>query len=132
MKKFLILVCVMITCIGLSAAVNTDLDEAVVLKQAEKATLENYPDAHFVLLDDLIVAEYQEDGTAKTTDDYYVKMLDQDGVQSYNNLQLWYSTNYGKAEFLTIEIVDENGDKRKVDISKNFSDRPGFSRDEHI
>ncbi len=123
MKKFLILVCVMITCIGLSAAVNTDLDEAVVLKQAEKATLENYPDAHFVLLDDLIVAEYQEDGTAKTTDDYYVKMLDQDGVQSYNNLQLWYSTNYGKAEFLTIEIVDENGDKRKVDISKNFSDQ---------
>lgn len=55
------------------------LDLSALQKAAERVTLEAYPDADDVLLDDYVLTTYEKDGKAVTWDDWGSKILTEKG-----------------------------------------------------
>lgn len=94
-----------------------------VLKLAKRATKDNYPNAHFVLVDEERIVEYQDDGQYIYEDEYYVKILDERGKESQRLLTLYYSKDYENAGFEFVKIYKPNGKVVKIDIEANIQDK---------
>lgn len=87
-----------------------------LLKMAESATIEKYPDADVVLIDDMIQVEYQADGTSETWDDTAIKILTEKGKRENLTLTLNFNTFYGTSEFTRVQIIKPDGTANDIDI----------------
>ncbi len=92
--------------------------EAITL-QAAKATVDRYPDADQVLLDDYIQVEYAADGTSQTWDDTAIKILTEKGKRANRVQSLRFNISYGTNYFTKVEIIKPDGTVVPVDVQAN-------------
>ncbi len=92
-------------------------EAAAVLTAAGTVTREAYPDADDVLVDDLIVTVYEPDGTSRTWDDTYLKILTERGRRERSTLALAYTLPYGTAAFAAVEVFKPDGTRLPVDVA---------------
>ncbi len=90
-----------------------------IVAQAASATVEKYPDADDVLIDDFIQVEYQPDGTAETWDDTAIKVLTEKGKRDNRTLTLHFNTSYGTNYFTKVEIIKPDGTVIAIDPEAN-------------
>jgi transglutaminase-like putative cysteine protease len=86
-----------------------------ILKRAQLATLEKYPDSDQVLIDDFIQVQYQADGTSETWDDTALKVLTEKGKRANRTLSLHFDTAYGTNYFSTVQILKADGRIIEID-----------------
>ena len=89
---------------------------------ADDITVEKYPDADVVLVDERIETVYQADGTYVTTEEDWKKALTERGRRSLSSLSIGYSLRYGKGEILLVEIIDADGKVRAVDFASTLKE----------
>ena len=102
------------------------LDRAAVVQAARAVTRDNYPNADDVLVDDLIRARYQADGTAICTDDTFTKVLTEKGRREGETLSFHFTIPYDRIEVLLVEVVKPDGAVVPVDVkaqSRVMTDR---------
>ena len=90
---------------------------------ADDITVEKYPDADVVLVDERVETVYQADGTYVTTEEDWKKALTERGRRSLSSLSIDYSLRYGKGEILLVEIIDAEGKARAVDFASTLKDK---------
>ena len=95
-------------------------DLASVVKAAAKATVERFPDADSVIVDDRIHTRFEPDGSDVTWDDEWVKVLTEKGRRAYASVSLDFNERYGDAGIFCVEIVGTNGVARAVDFAKTL------------
>ncbi len=89
---------------------------------ADDITVEKYPDADVVLVDERVDTVYQADGTYVTTEEDWKKALTERGRRSLSSLSIGYSLRYGKGEILLVEIIDAEGKVRAVDFAETLKE----------
>ncbi|MCR5838680.1 MAG: DUF3857 domain-containing protein, partial [Kiritimatiellae bacterium] len=89
---------------------------------ADDITVEKYPDADVVLVDERIETVYQADGTYVTTEEDWKKALTERGRRSLSSLSIGYSLRYGRGEILLVEIIDAEGKARAVDFASTLKE----------
>jgi transglutaminase-like putative cysteine protease len=99
------------------------IDISKVLKASKKANRKNYPNAHFVLVDEEKIVEYEDNGEYSYEDEYYVKVLDEKGKDYNRILSLYYDKNYETAGFEFVKLIKSNGEIVKIDIKNNIQDK---------
>jgi transglutaminase-like putative cysteine protease len=83
---------------------------------AESATLERYPDADTVLVEDGLRLSYKADGSYRYTSETAVKILTEKGRQSQSTVTIGYDAAYGTTRFQTAEIIKPNGTVQPIDL----------------
>lgn len=102
-------------------AFSIDIDD--VFRTGKKVTRQNYPNAHFVLIDEEKIVDYQDGGTYSYEDEYYIKVLDEKGKEAQRILSLFYDKNYETAGFDYVKLIKANGQITKIDIENNIQDK---------
>ena len=106
------------------------LDREAVIEVAREVTREKYPNADDVLMDDLIRARFQADGTSIRTDDTFVKVLTEKGRRENQTLSFHFTIPYSRVEVPVVEIVKSDGTVVPVDVkaqSRVMTDRSQMS-----
>ncbi len=88
-----------------------------LVKQADVATTEKYPDSDDVLLDDFIQTEYQIDGTSETWNDTAIKILTEKGKRDNRSLMLSFNISYGTSAFTKVQVIKPDGAVNEIDIA---------------
>lgn len=89
------------------------------LKNAQKATLQKYPDADSVILADCEKNVCNKDGTYKMWHEVYEKVLTEKGKREGKTISFDYTLPYETVEIKLVEIIKPDGRKITVDIAKN-------------
>ena len=97
------------------AALNTE----ELRQQAKNITVQAYPDADTVLLNDITHVTYQPDGTSQTHSDTAIKILTEKGKRSQRTLTLSFNISYGTNYFTRVERITPQGDIVPIDLSAN-------------
>ena len=95
---------------------------AALSSVADEITVEKYPDADAVFVDERVETVYQADGTFVKTQEEWVKALTERGRRQLSTYSIDYSLRYGKGEILLVEIIDADGNVRKVDFKKTLKE----------
>ncbi|UDQ98976.1 DUF3857 domain-containing protein [Lentisphaerota bacterium WC36G] len=98
------------------------IDRQKVIKSAQDATKNKYPNADYVLLDDYEYIYYTTEGTSYNSDEVYVKILTEKGLRQNKILQIGYSASYSEVEVSAINVIKPNGQVINIDIAKNSKD----------
>ena len=85
-------------------------------------TKERFPDADAVVLDTRIRTSYNPDGSYRTEDESWVKILTEKGRREESSLSMHYSRRYGTAGVLYVGAIGEDGVEREIDVSATTSD----------
>ena len=88
----------------------------------EEITLERYPDADVVLVNDSSCVKYHADGTSEETSESWTKILTEKGRREESTFSLSYSKRYGEAEILYVGAIGEDGVEREIDVSATTSE----------
>ncbi len=94
------------------------LDRKAVLDAAARATLETYPNADLVHIDDFTVCEYKPDGTGVSWSDSYTKVLTEKGRREEQEISFRFTLPYGRTTVTLLEVVKPNGTATTIDIAK--------------
>lgn len=97
------------------AALNTE----ELRHQATDVTIQAYPDADTVLLNDITHVTYQPDGTSQTQSDTAIKILTEKGKRNQRTLSLRFNISYGTNYFTRVERITPQGDIIPIDITAN-------------
>lgn len=92
------------------------LDMDSVMLDAKDATLNAYPDADEVMLNDVIVTSYTPDGRSVSWDDTAIKVLTEKGRRENRVLTLYFNQTYSRESFEMLHVIDANGVKRVLDV----------------
>ena len=92
------------------------LDRDAVILSGQAVTVEAYPNADDVLVDDHIRVDYQSDGTSVRWDDTVMKVLSEAGKRNYQSLSFYYMLPYSTAEATLVEVIKPDGTVVPVDI----------------
>ncbi|MGI6494602.1 MAG: DUF3857 domain-containing protein [Kiritimatiellia bacterium] len=95
------------------------LDRDAVAASAAEVTVERYPDADDVLVDDLVRERYLPDGTALMLDDEYYKVLTEKGRREHLTRHFGFNVVYGTAIVARAEILKPDGRCIPVDLDRN-------------
>jgi transglutaminase-like putative cysteine protease len=119
MKKRILMLLLLCGALNL-AAVETGSFPSVadLLRVAEPATLQLYPDADTVLVEDIVLLSYQADGSCAYTNDVAVKILTEKGREEENTVTIGYDAAYGSTRFLRAEVIKPDGTAVPVDLEK--------------
>ena len=101
------------------------LDREAVMESAGQVSLEVYPNADEVIVDDFIRAVYEKDGTAVELDDSYTKVLTEKGKRDNQSQSYHFTIPYDEIEVAVLEIIKPDGRVEKVDVagqSKEMTD----------
>ena len=88
----------------------------------EPITVERFPDADTVLVDECEKVRYNPDGTYETTDESWTKILTERGRRSESTVRLDYTKRYGEAKIVYVGAIDGQGVEREIDISGNLNE----------
>ena len=97
------------------AALNTE----ELRQQATDITVQAYPDADTVLLNDITHVTYQPDGTSQTHTDTAIKILTEKGKRNNRTLSLSFNISYGTNYFTHVERISPEGEIIPIDIASN-------------
>ena len=89
-----------------------------LIQSAAAATVETYPDADTVLVDDDTHLTYQADGSYQYTSKTVIKILTEKGRQSESTVSIGYDAAYGTTRFTAAEIVKPDGTILPIDLEK--------------
>jgi hypothetical protein len=81
------------------------LNETAIRQAAADATLQKYPDADTILLDEEARLEYQPDGSYVQICDTAKKIMTLAGVESSRELQSYYDAKYSRAKISLVQIL---------------------------
>ena len=95
---------------------------AAIAFGAEEVTVERFPDADAVLVNEVERVEYQPDGTSETWVESWTKVLTEKGRREESVTTLDYSKRYGEGQIVSVGIVGVDGVERTVDVSKTTKD----------
>ena len=84
---------------------------------ADDITLERFPDADAVLVNNIRDAEYFPDGTYRERGENWVKVLTEKGRRDESEISMAYSSRYGAAKIISVGVIGPDGVERPVDIS---------------
>ena len=90
--------------------------------RADEVTLEKYPDADCVVMDQVEYTKYNADGTYEATNESWVKVLTEKGRREESNLTLHYNRRYGKAQIEFVGVIDEAGNEREIDFRQTMKE----------
>ena len=93
------------------------LERAAVINDARAITPQAYPNAEDVLVNDLIRARYNPDGTSVTTDDTYTKVLTEKGRRENQSLSFHFTIPYSRVTVTLVEVIKPDGAIIPVDIA---------------
>jgi len=93
------------------------LDRSAVVNTSGLATVEIYPDADEVLLDDTMLIRYKADGTFLIWDDEFIKVLTEKGKRDNLTMSLHFNQAYEKLEVRLLEIIKKDGTAVPVDVA---------------
>ena len=93
------------------------LDRDAVIEAAASVTLETYPNADEVMVDDHIRVDYNADGTSTRWDDTVIKVLTEAGKRNYQSLSFYFMLPYYTAEATLVEVIKPDGTVVPVDIA---------------
>ena len=80
---------------------------------------EKYPNADTVLLFDYDHISYEPDGSNINTDDYYLKVITDKGVEESRIIPVYFNTFYTDITVEAFEIIKSDGRVVKIDLAKN-------------
>ena len=83
----------------------------------EEITCERFPDADAVVVDERESVAYNPDGTYESESESWTKVLTERGRREERVISLDYNARYGKAEILSLGVVDTNGVERTIDFA---------------
>ncbi len=95
------------------------IDMDSILSLNKSVTLEEYPNADEVLIDQYRKTFYNSDGTSKTYDDVYIKVLTEKGKRSNRQISFYYSLPYSTVKIETLEIIKPSGEIVPINIENN-------------
>jgi len=105
----------------LPIAVFALIDDVEILKQAQGVTKEKYPNSDAVILYQCDSSRYDEEGLGEEYWTQYLKILTQKGVDE-NNIQAQpYDEQFNHSEYVSCEIISEDGSRTEIDIKKQSS-----------
>lgn len=116
-NKFL-LILLAILAFNLSAEITSE-SMAQVLKLSEQANVKRFPNADSVLLFDNQHIIYQTDGSAVTTDDFFVKVLTEAGRSKLRKQSFYFNITYEEFKLEACDVLKANGQIVKIDVAKN-------------
>ena len=119
MKKQILLILVFcLATAGLCAdeEVSLTFAQRALLNTAAPVSLQQYPDADMVLLEDITRLEYQNNGSYSYTDDVAYKILTEKGRQKKTTVTLGYDAAYGHTGFTLAEVIKPNGSVVVIDL----------------
>lgn len=102
------------------------IDQAKVIADAAQVTLENYPNADQVQVDDYTLVQYESDGTDTQIDESYIKILTEKARRNNQSQQYHFTLPYDELNVELIEIIKPDGTKIPIDVkaqSKVMIDR---------
>ena len=88
----------------------------------EDVTLERYPDADAVLVDNVTEVAYRADGTYVQTDEQWVKVLTEKGRREESELAVRFNARYGKSTIGPVSVIGTDGVERSVDVSATMKE----------
>ncbi len=88
-----------------------------LLRLAQEATPERFPDADLVVLEKLTRLQYQPDGRFVQVDDTAMKVMTLAGVESQRVLNSYYSANYARAKISLVQIIRPDGTVLPLDLA---------------
>jgi transglutaminase-like putative cysteine protease len=94
------------------------LDRKAVLKAAGGATLEAYPNADLVHIDDFIISRYEPDGTGVSWSDSYTKVLTEKGRREQQDMAFRFTLPYGRTTVRLLQLIRPDGSVVPIDIEK--------------
>lgn len=111
-----------ILCVALVARAQEDfskglLDREEVMRAAAEATVEKYPNADDVLVDDYIRVRYEADGRAVSWDDTFMKILTEKGKRENKTLSFHFTLPYREVSVPLLEVIRPDGTVRPVDVA---------------
>ena len=86
--------------------------------ESQKYTLKEYPNANDLILKDTTTAEYKEDGTGISTNEFYIKILTDKGIENNRVLSFNFLLPYYTIEVEKLEIIKSNGAVIELDPTK--------------
>ena len=102
---------------GLTAHAYLNTEE--LQQQAKHVTVQAYPDADTVLLNDITEVTYQPDGTSQTQTDTALKILTEKGKRNNRTLSLSFNISYGTNYFTHVQRITPQGQIIPIDIASN-------------
>ncbi len=94
------------------------LDRRAVLEAAAGATLEAYPNADLVHVDDFTISEYEPDGTGVSWSDSYTKVLTEKGRREQQGMSFRFTLPYGRTTVRLLELIRPDGSVTQIDIAR--------------
>ena len=85
--------------------------------EEEPITLERFPNADAVLVEEIERVKYNLDGTYVQTSEAKTKVLTEKGRREESVIQLDFNKRYSVARMLYVGIIDAEGNEREVDVS---------------
>ncbi len=120
MKRYVVFCSVLcVAMCGLSHAATALLDRVSVLARAISVDATAYPDADSVLVCDSTVESYQLDGTGKSTNEWYEKILTEKGRRNSRTASFWMCLSYGDVVVEKAEIIKPDGSTTEIDVAAN-------------
>lgn len=109
---------VVLSVCGLCHAGEALIDRAEALKQGTAISVASYPDADSVVVNDYTVETYNPDGTGKSTNEWYEKILTEKGRRDARTASFWMNVTYGDVEVKVAEIIRPDGTSTVIDVAK--------------
>jgi transglutaminase-like putative cysteine protease len=94
------------------------LDRKAVLDVAARATLDAYPNADLVQVDDFTISQYEPDGTGISWSDSYTKVLTEKGRREQQEMSFGFTLPYGRVTVKLLELIRPDGTVATIDIDK--------------
>ncbi|MDA3799303.1 MAG: DUF3857 domain-containing protein [Kiritimatiellae bacterium] len=95
------------------------LNKQSVMELSAKSTLAEFPNADEILLEEYTKTVYKADGTSKTYDEIYVKVLTERGKRSNREVSFRYTLPYATVQIECLEIIKPDGTVVSIDIKEN-------------
>src|SRR6056297_1293119 len=122
MKKKLLLILVSLFFVSLIYSQSIIVKESII-DEVQKISKEDYPNAHSVLVENIITYDYKEDGTYIMTDDTYIKVLDQKGKESNHKQYFGNDREYSEFRLNKVEVIKKSSEVVEIDIEKNTTNQ---------
>ena len=92
------------------------LDLEAIKAAGAEVTLERYPNAHDLLVDDHILVQYETDGRSVMWDDTVVKVLTEKGKEEGKALSFYFTLPYSEAFVALLQVIKPDGTVVDVDV----------------
>lgn len=86
-----------------------------IYTESQKYTNKEYPNANDLVLKDNTTAEYKEDGTSVSTNEFYIKILTDKGIEDNRVISLNFLLPYYTVEVKELDLIKANGQIIKLD-----------------